>query len=356
MNFIITKDPKWIQKWDEFLLNESRGSHLIYSQWLQSYASYGFDYEIFIVHEDEVIIGGYGAVIAKSFFFKFYIIPHGPIIIAGKEDKLERILSQLSIQAKKRGCCYFQYSLPISNEVAIESYGYSSKNLSGTNLIGKEGNLFKYVYSNYGINWVDFNTTISADELLQQMSVQVRRNINLSYKNAAEISFAISEEECKLAYKTIENNAKEAHYSVRAFEDFKATILELIAKERAYLLTAKIDGVIKGAGFAVNCGNHLTYISGGTKKEKPDLKLGYLLHWELIKKSYELGYKGYNISMGGSKGVMEFKAKFNTQTISFETPHRHVITKPIIFKIYLILNSIFVKNKKTISVLLKRFK
>ena len=65
MNFIITKDPKWIQKWDEFLLNESRGSHLIYSQWLQSYASYGFDYEIFIAHEDEVIIGGYGAVIAK---------------------------------------------------------------------------------------------------------------------------------------------------------------------------------------------------------------------------------------------------------------------------------------------------
>ena len=48
------------------------------------------------------------------------------------------------------------------------------------------------------------------------------------------------------------------------------------------------------------------------EKEKPDLKLGYLLHWELIKKSYELGYKGYNISMGGSKGVMEFKAKFDT--------------------------------------------
>lgn len=356
MNFIITKDLKWIQKWDEFLLNENRGSHLIYSQWLQSYKSYGFDYEVFIVHEGEVIIGGYGAVIAKSFFFKFYIIPHGPIVIVGHEDKLERILSQLSTQSKKRGCCYVQYSLPISNEFAIEPYVYSSNKLIDTNLIGKVGNLFKYVYSNYGINWVDFNTTTSVDELLQQMSVQVRRNINLSYKNAAEICFAISEEECELAYKAIENNAKEAHYSVRAFEDFKATILELVAKERAYLLTAKIDGVIKGAAFAVNCGNHLTYISGGTKKEKPDMKLGYLLHWELIKKSYELGYKGYNISMGGSKGVMEFKAKFNTQTISFETPHRHLIIKPIIFKLYLILNSIFVKNKKTISVLLKRFK
>lgn len=143
MNFIITKDPKWIQNWDEFLLKENRGSHLIYSQWLQSYVSYGFDYEIFIVHEDEVIIGGYGAVIAKSFFFKFYIIPHGPIVIAGQEDKFEPILNQLSIQAKKRGCCYVQYSLPISNEVSIESYGYSSKNLSGTNLIGKGGNLFE---------------------------------------------------------------------------------------------------------------------------------------------------------------------------------------------------------------------
>ncbi|HEU4495853.1 MAG TPA: hypothetical protein VFR70_02260, partial [Flavobacterium sp.] len=91
-------------------------------------------------------------------------------------------------------------------------------------------------------------------------------------------------------------------------------------------------------------------------KEKPDLKTGYLIHWELIKKSFELGFSGYNISMGGSKGVVEFKSKFNTSAIHFAEPHYHLILKPLIFKIYTILNSIFAKNKKTISVLMKRFK
>ena len=188
------------------------------------------------------------------------------------------------------------------------------------------------------------------------MTSQVRRNINLSYKNKAEIIFATTEEECKSAYKSIENNALEGNYAVRSFEDFKSTILNLVSKNSAYLVAIKVDNEIKGAGFAVNCGNCLTYISGGTKKEKPDLKVGYLIHWELIKKSYELGFKGYNISMGGSKGVVEFKAKFNTKTIHFIECHRHIILKPLIFKIYLILNSIFDKNKKSISVLLKRFK
>ena len=91
-------------------------------------------------------------------------------------------------------------------------------------------------------------------------------------------------------------------------------------------------------------------------QQKPDLKLGYLIHWEFMKKSIEMGYNGYNISMGGSKGVVEFKSKFNTTTINFIEPHYHLILKPFIFNIYTILNSIFVKNKKTISVLLKRFK
>lgn len=353
MEFLFTKDNDWLQKWDDFLITENRASHLLYSDWLQSYKSYGFDFEVCIGVENEKIVGGFGAVIAKSLFFKFYIIPHGPIVTSGFENQLDTIINKIKIRAKEKGCCFAQYSLPISNETEIKDKTFLPETI---NLIGKKGNLFKYVYSNYGINWVGFTTTNSSEELLIQMTSQVRRNINLSYKNNAEIIFATTEEECKLAYKSIEDNALEGNYAVRSFEDFKETILSLVTKRKAHLLYVKVDNEIKGAGFAVNCGNCLTYISGGTKKERPDLKLGYLIHWEFIKKSYELGFKGYNISMGGSKGVVEFKAKFNTKAIHFVDPHRYIILKPLIFKIYLILNSIFVKNKKTISVLLKRFK
>lgn len=356
MELLFTKDINWMQKWDDFLLQENRGSHLLYSDWLNSYASYGFDYEVLLVLENDKIIGGFGAVIAKSLLFKFYIIPHGPILKNGFENNLEKVIEVIPNRAKQLGCCYVQYSLPISDVPQVETKTFSTALIKDSKIIGKTGNYFKYVYSSYGINWVDFNGSISPEELLNQFSVQVRRNINLSYKSIPEIHFAISEEECLLAYTSIEDNALEGNYSVRSFEDFKSTILNLIAKNRAYLIFVKVDNQLKGAGLAVDCGNCLTYISGGTKKEKPDLKLGYLIHWELIKKSFEIGYKGYNISMGGSKGVVEFKSKFNTNTIYFSEPHYHVIVKPFIFRIYTILNSIFVKNKKTISVLLKRFK
>ena len=74
MDFIITKEEFWLTKWNTFLKNENRGSHLVYSNWLQSYKSYGFDFEVLLFIDNDIIIGGYGAVIAKSLFFKFYII------------------------------------------------------------------------------------------------------------------------------------------------------------------------------------------------------------------------------------------------------------------------------------------
>jgi lipid II:glycine glycyltransferase (peptidoglycan interpeptide bridge formation enzyme) len=356
MELLYTKEVKWLNEWDNYLIKNDLGSHLLYSDWLKSYAKYGFDYEILILKNKDKIIGGFGAVIAKSLFFKFYIVPHGPIVLQGFEKELDKIIVSLKDRAKKLSCCYVQYSLPLSNDALIEKQTYSYEVLKSINNLGKKGNLFKYVYSSYGINWVDFNTTNTADELLLQLSSQVRRNINLSYKNNAIIEFASTEKECREAYALIEENAKEGGYAVRSFNDFKETIVEMIAKGTAFLMTAKVGYEIKGSAFFVKSGNYFTYISGGTKKEKPDLKIGYLLHWEIIKKGYQFGFSGYNISMGGSKGVVEFKAKFNTKSLLFEAPHYHVILSPILFKIYLILNSIFVKNKKTISVLLKRFK
>lgn len=356
MEYLFTKDSNWLQKWDNFLYQEDCGSHLLYSDWLKSYTTYGFDYEVFLVLKNDKIIGGFGAVIAKSLFFKFYVIPHGPILLDKNVNVFQEVLHNMKIHAKEIGCCYIQFSLPISNEVSVNSKTCSTNFIKSQNINAKKGNLFKYVYSSYGINWVNFSTVNSADEFLNQFTVQVRRNINLSYKCDPKIQFATTEEECRKAYKAIEDNAFEGNYSVRGFDDFKNTIVGLVEKGRAFLLYVTVDEELKGAGFAVDCGNCLTYIFGGTKKQKPDLKLGYLIHWEFIKKSMDLGYIGYNISMGGSKGVVEFKSKFNTITINFVEPHYHLILKPFIFKMFTILNSIFVKNKKTISILLKQFK
>ena len=354
MKSFFTKDNNWLKKWDAFLKTENRGNHLLYSDWLSSYKSYGFDFEVFIIiNENEKIIGGFGAVIAKTLIFKFYVVPIGPIFTISHESEINFALEKLKIRAKELNCCYCQFSFPHSNENTGFKHFFSTNNINLNDY--KSGNLFKYVYSPKGVNWVDFKG-FTQEELLSSFTVQVRRNINLSLRNNLEISIATTYLECQLAYEIIEKNAIDNNYSVRSFNDFGSTIMSMIEKKTAYLFVAKQNKEIKGSALVVDCGNHLTYISGGTFKEKPDLKTGYFLHWKIIEKSFELGYSGYNISLGGSKGVQEFKSKFNTTAILFSDETQHIIFKPTYFKLYLLFESILKKNKKTISKILRFLK
>ncbi|SHG58545.1 lipid II:glycine glycyltransferase FemX [Flavobacterium johnsoniae] len=356
MKIIFTKEKQWLDKWDEFVYENDRGSHLIFSDWLKSYISYGFDFEIGICLENEKIIGGFGAVIAKKSFFRFYIVPHGPIVSFGFEDVMGALIQNLYQRAKETKCCYAQYSIPFSENDLIRLHCYKTTLRNQIKNKGEEGNLFKYIYSSYGINWVDFNDTKTSEELLAKFALQPRRNINLAYRNDFLIEYSQTEEECREAYKLIEDNAREANYPVRKFEDIKDTILNLISKKKSFLMTVSLNGELKGAGLFVDCGNFLTYISGGTKKEKPDLNIGYVIHWEAIKKSYDFGYDGYNISMGGSEGVLKFKSKFMAQPVFFETPHYHFIINTVVFKMYSFLNEYLKKNKNKIALILKRIK
>lgn len=352
MEIFFTKDIKWLEKWDEFVFLNDRGSHLIFSDWLQSYESYGFDFEIGICLDNGKIIGGFGAIIAKVFFFKFYILPHGPIFLDNFENNLSFLLKKIRLRAKEINCCYLQYSLPFSENNNIKSYTYDLNLKKEIGILEKKGSLFKYIYSSYGINWLNFDQAETSDELLKRFTVQTRRNINLAYRKKIEIAYPVTEEDCKIAYNLIEKNAKSGNYSVRAFKDFRKTILSLIDKKRAFLLTISVNNEIKGAAFVVNCGNYLSYISGGTNKDELGSNVGYAIHWELIKKSYDFGYKGYNISMGGSLGVQNFKSKFLAKSISFEDPHYYLILKPIYFKIYLFVEKYFKPYKSQISKIL----
>ena len=56
-----------------------------------------FDFEIgFLVKEDK-IIGGFAAVIAKAFIFKFYVVPYGPIVSLGYEEYLDKLSNKFNI-------------------------------------------------------------------------------------------------------------------------------------------------------------------------------------------------------------------------------------------------------------------
>ena len=180
--------------------------------------------------------------------------------------------------------------------------------------------------------------------------------MSIRKQKSAKAYFVTDIESIEKGYHVIQENAKQAGYAVRSFTEFKNTIDQLIKKKHAYFVICKINGAIKAAAFFIETSGYITNIMGGVIREKPDIKLGYMLQWEIIKKSFENGFLGYNISMGGSPGVQDFKSKFKAKPVYYENPNYYLILKPFNFKIFKFLNTFLNSNKTVFSKILSHFK
>ena len=349
MRFLYTKDEKWLTQWDEFVVHNSIGSHLQLSHWLKSYVSYGFDYEVLLCLEDEHIIGGFAAVIPRVSFFKFYIVAYGPLVSSSNYLILNQLIEKVPQRAKELKACYCQINVPFLAEAHPTLQLYQENYLLTALQSYKKGNLFKYVFSLRGLNWIDLSAYSDSEALLMDFKSSVRRDIRSSNRKELELKDLQSPEDIQNAYKLCEANADKAGYSIRTWNDFKTTILGLIETNQGKFLAAYKNGVIKGAILLIKSGNFYTYILGGTVKETPDLLVGHFLQWEALQLSIREKCIGYNISLGGSKGVVEFKNSFNTQPVYFHESHYYCVTKPILFKLFSYFEKYLKNHKKRIS-------
>jgi len=350
MEIIFTKERYWLDKWDNFIDSNKTGNHLLLSEWLQSYDSYGFDFELVLCLENDEIIGGYGAVIAKMTFFKFYIVPFGPILLNENKLILEQLIESISFRSKKIKACYSQVTL--ASVIALEE---NQKKLLEKNNF-KKGSCFKYVFSFVGLNWLDLKKYNTIEEILLDFKSSVRRDIRSAERKEIIISYASNAEEIKLAYNLCLENAKKGNYALRDWQDIKKTIFALIEKGKAKFIIGTKDNEIKGAVFLIKAGGYYSYIFGGTKKEKPDLLVGHLLQWEAIKLSFLENCRGYNLSLGGSKGVQEFKNGFNTTQILNEHSKYYLIHNHFLFSIFVFLEKYMKPYKNKIAKVLAYIK
>ncbi|OAZ05395.1 lipid II:glycine glycyltransferase FemX [Flavobacterium succinicans] len=347
MEFLFTKDVDWLSKWDHYVQTNDRGSHLLLSDWLNSYETYNFDYEVCIVLHKGEIVGGFGAVIAKALFLKFYIIPYGPIVSVGFEKELNALIQHVVNRATFHKSCYCHITLPLASYENPHVMAETSKLEFLTT--ASSGHLFHHVYSSSGLNWVDLKKYASENHLLTDLKLSPRRYIRKALKNNLIVKAVTHEHDIESAYQICIENAKSRKYSVREWRAIKDTLIHLIQKNHAKFLVASSGNVIKGSLLIIKAGNHFTYILGGTQKEKPDLYVGHLLHWEAIKLSFQKGYDGYNISLGGSVGVQRFKSGFNSESVYFQGSKHHWILNPFYFKIYLFFKVNLKKHKHRIG-------
>lgn len=354
INYFTTKEDSWLKQWDVFVMTHLKGNHLQYSHWIQSYLSYGFDYEIGLAVQDDKIIGGYAAVIAQKIGFKFYCISNGPLF----EEAIPNLAEDLIVMAKKsaqeKKCCCLQVSVSAASQ-SSHQHIYPATVLDPIFKEGAFGKPFPFVFSANGLNWVDFEGVTIKEEFLQShIKTNVRRDIRSALRKEICVKAVTGSDEIEKAYRVFENNAKQHGYSIRAWSDFKETLMGLISTGTGVLLGAYHEQVLKGAVFLVKAGGYFTYIMGGTLKEKPDLLMGELLQWKALELSFDEHCNGYNISLGGSKGVVNFKNKFSPEVYSYQNNSYYWVLKPIPFKIYQKLYFYLKKYKPIIAKLISK--
>lgn len=349
-----SSEKEWLNKWDEFVEKENISNHLLYSDWNNSFKSYGFEYEVVMLIKDSEIIGGFAAVIAKALFLKFYIVPFGPILKNEYKSNLDFLIDNVIVRAKNHKCCYCHISLPVSKSKNIHVY-HELQKLNSLEK-AKVGHKFKYVYSAYGLNWKSINSFETEENLINSFRASVRRYIRSSLRKNLDLKFAENEEDVKKGYNLCLKNAKDNGYALRDWESFGETILVLIKKNKAKFLLAVHNETIKGASLIVKSANHYTYILGGSVKEKPDFLAGHFLHYSACKIAWEEKLDGYNISLGGSPGVISLKSSYADEQIYFENSKFHWVIRPLYFKLFLLMEK-FIKNyKKPIARLLSKLK
>lgn len=356
MNFFFTKEQVWLDQWDQFLQESERGLYNQFSDWIKSYEVYGFQYNFLIATENDRIVGGCGIVIAKFSFFKFFCVPSGPVIRVGYEKTLDTFISELKQEAQNTDCCYFQISLPYCDGNANFSH-YNLDNISNTSSYfgGSEGVAFKYVIPLQGMRLVDLRGKNVYENVWKNYNSNNKRNLNKTKSVDLNFKFVTSDTEIREAYNCFTLNAIEKGYPLRSYDSIAKTLRAYVDKDHAKIACCFLEGKIIGALYVMNCGGRLTYINGGVLKEFQHLNISNFMHDQMIQYSIEKGLMSYDLSVGGSKGVVKFKESFGSHLFLY-IPTRHWILKPLRFKLFLWMEKYLKPHKSKIANLLIMFK
>lgn len=343
-----TKEQHWQDKWDVFLQETDRGIYNQLSDWIKAYQVYGFDYVFYIITDNDKIVGGCGLVVAKFSFFKFLIAPCGPVLLQDYESLLDNSIKDFLDYAKKQHCCCFQINIPLIKE--NNNYNNTGLNhVASTSLFyeGIEGTKFKYVIPLYGMRIIDLDGKTIEDVILKYSSNH-KRKLKKSAEFNLEFKFVSAEHEIQEAYQCFVQNAKQKGYPLRSYDAVKDTLKSYIEKDFAKIAVCYFENRIVGAIYVMKCGKRFIYLNGGVLEAYQHLPISIYLHHEIIKYSISLDYKCYDISVGGSSGVVRFKEGFGSDLYNFENT-RHWILSSYKFSMYLFVERKLKRHKQKIG-------
>ena len=351
--FIFSNSSLDFANWDALLQHHPRGLYNQYSDWIKAYESYGFKTGFIFLKENNELVGGAGYVIAHFTFFKFMVVPCGPVVLPGYELEVDELIQKLHQKAKQEGCCYFQISIP-ATQVPYEQDVFSLSAIAPSSFFyqGTPGTRFKFVLPLYGMRPIELKGA-SFDAIRKGYSKNQLRNVLKGEKNGLQFRWVLENEAQLLAaaYACFEQNAQEKGYPIRSFDAIKASLSAYLEKGFARVGVCFYGATLVGALYIMNCGGRYIYINGGVLKAYQDKGVSHFMHDWVMQDAYQNGHPHYDISVGGSEGVIRFKESFGSRLVMYESP-RYWVLNHFVFGLYLLFENRLKKQKNTVAKLL----
>jgi lipid II:glycine glycyltransferase (peptidoglycan interpeptide bridge formation enzyme) len=347
--------------WDNFLISSKTGYPNQLSHWQKAYEKYGLKINLLLARDEQGRVqGGLVTSMLNILFFKALACSMGPITRYQNTNLAIRLISEFKKEAKRKKVTICQIGLPIleADNPFLTAYTLP-KNVLNDKIFNssKIGSKLQGIHFSQGIRASDLRVENDFDEtdFIKRFKPNTRRDIRKSSRNNLELFFAKSPEEIRNAYGIILQNSLTFGYGVRPWEDIDDTLNKLVSDGSCLIPCCKQDDKLLGALIVFETGQRLSYILGGTLRTKPDLLVGQFLHYEMMKYSIKKGYKFYDLSIGGSRGVKKFKEGLGGKPYKFVLPRYWVFNK-LLFALYNFLFPKLKKNKLLISKVLKLLK
>lgn len=191
----------------------------------------------------------------------------------------------------------------------------------------------------------------SEEEILARMKPKTRYNINLAQRKGVTVREG-SEKDLLDAYKLLLETSRRNKFSLHP-QDYYWRMWECLQPQALRLLVAEYQGLPLACMFLTLFGTTATYAHGGSSSRMQQAMAPYLLHWEAIKLSKQLGYKYYDfggIAPAGETdhpwaGITRFKKSFGGFELIFPGSFE-IIYAPLWYNVY--------RNARTLRNLIRK--
>lgn len=277
--------------------------------------------------EKDKLLGG--AIVAKYSHFKnrsILCIPEGPVLPYGQpeaEEMFQKLIGEIDKIANLTG-------EKLTSHLSIEP--------KLTQVPIYFSRFKKAPVDQQPLRTLLIDLKLSEDQILQQMKPKGRYNIRVAKKHKVEIVSKSIQNGLKDFLVLYQEFTKRSGFEGKDDSYFESLAYVLPRSESADFYFAKYNGQILATALVIYYGNTATFLFGASSDKNRNLMSSSLLHFEIIKKAKQKGFKWYDF-YGLAPGIETeshpwygfsvFKKKFGGKQVDYIGAHDFIYNQKL---------------------------